>query len=120
MGAARGRNAAKDGLKVARLRRREPRRPPFTLRRNPLFPLFLIRRNLQSPGITKERFQERAVERRDLHAGYVVPRRLEDCAVAEPHRLVVDLVLRAEEQEVARLELPERDRNQPRFLKSLL
>ena len=47
-------------------------------------------------------------------------RRLQDRAVADPHRLVVDLVLRAEEEEIAGLEPLEGDGHELRILERLL
>src|ERR1019366_7371853 len=85
-----------------------------------LRPTLLIRRSLQSSGVPEERLEERAVERRDLHAGHAVTRGLQDRAVAEPHCFVVDPVLCAEEQEVAGAKSFEGNRDELRILKSLL
>ncbi len=113
---ARGRDLPKCGLEDARFHCVEPR-PPSHIQRALRF---IRRRNLESPGIPKERLQKRTVKGRDLHAGHAVSRGLQDHAVSEPHRFVVDLVLRAEEQEIARKERAERDRDELRVLERLL
>ncbi len=112
-------------LPAASLRERGPKHRH--LRRVEARPgaLLIIRRNLlsffrQSPRVAKERLQERAVERRDLDDRDVVAGRLEDGPVADPHRLVVDPLLRAEEEEVAGEEGVERHGNEAGILERLL
>ncbi len=102
------RNSVEGALQVAHPCLREP------------WSAFLIRRSLQPSGVAEGGLEERAVERRDLDARDVVARRLKDGPVADPHRLVVDLLLRAEEEEVTGEKSFERHGDEAWILKSLL